>query len=387
MAGMTVVYAHEKAPEAFRSSVFLVGPTPTENGVRSWRTDALRLLEKAGYEGVVFVPEKRPDAEGNTRFQIDYTDQVEWEFAHLHLADVILAWVDRTPENPGITTNYELGEHMDSGKVVFGAPEDSWKTRYPRYWAEKRQVPIAFTLEKTVENALEMLGEGILRTGGERYIPPYIWKTDSFQQWYKNLQQAGNRLDYAEVVWSWRVGPHRKLTFFWILHAKIWIASEKRYKDNEVVLARPDVSVTVLYKRATTLDDCELILVKEFRTPVSNPEGYVYENAGGSSWKESTDPLEGASDEVHEETGISIAPSRFVYHGARQIAPTISAHQAHLFSAELTNEEMAQIDTTTPHGVAEDTERTFALRARVGDIRRQNLVGWPDLGMILHVLA
>lgn len=389
MAGMTIVYAHEKAPEAFESSIFLVGPTPTKNRAHSWRTDALRLLQEAGYEGVVFLPEKRPDKLGNTRFQVDYIDQVEWEFAHLRLADVILAWVPRTLENPGITTNYELGEFMDSGKVVFGAPKDSWKTRYPRYWAEKRQVPTSFTLEETVNNALALLGEGLLRHGGERFVPPYIWKTVSFQQWYGNLKKAGNRLDSAEVVWSWRVGPRRKLTFFWIIHAKVWVESESRYKDNEVVLARPDISVTVLYKRAEKLDDCEVVLIKEFRTPVSNSEGYVYENPGGSSWEERADPLECASEEVHEETGIAIEASRFTYHGARQIAPTVSAHRAHLFSAPVTDEQLRQVDAggDMPHGVAEDTERTYALRAKVGDIRQQNLVGWPDLGMILYVLS
>lgn len=34
-SAMTVVYAREEAPTSWSKSVFLMGPTPTENGVTS----------------------------------------------------------------------------------------------------------------------------------------------------------------------------------------------------------------------------------------------------------------------------------------------------------------------------------------------------------------
>jgi hypothetical protein len=389
MSDLIVVYAREAAPEEYEASIFLEGPTPTKNGAHSWRTEALHMLKAAGYRGVVFVPESRPDESGNTRFHADYANQLEWERQYRYMADVILAWIPRTREDPGITTNYELGEDMDSGKLVFGTPDNSWKTSYPRYWAERLQVPVASTLRDTVINALTLLGKGARRKGGERFVPLFVWRTSHFQQWYTALVRAGNRLDHAKVVWTWRVGPQRKFTFFWILHVKVWIKSERRHKSNEVVLSRPDISTIVLYQRAPVLDDSLVVLVKEFRSPVSNSTGYVWENAGGSSWKEGVDPLERASEESHEETGLEIDPSRFVMHGARQVVPTLSAHKAHLFSVELTDNEVAWLRSQNgvPRGVIADTERTFTFVSTLREIRQVDAVGWADLGKILHVLA
>lgn len=388
MTGLVLVYAGEVVPEEFSASIMLLGPGPY-NGY-SWKTyEIVPLLVAAGFEGVVIIPEPRPDESGVTPwFDTDYDDILEEEYFKFQLADVLLAWVPRTRENPAINTNYQLGKGMDSGKVVFGAPDGAWKTRYLRHWAEKLVVPVASTPEETVAYALHMLGEGALRQGGERFVPPYVWNTRHFQQWYSFLLQADNRLDHAEVVWSWRVGPRRRITFFWILHVRIWIESEGRYKDNEVVLSRPDVSSIVLYQRAANLDDSLIVLVKEFRSPVANETGYVWENAGGSSWKEGVDPLQRASEECGEETGLVVGHERFRYHGVRQIAPTLSAHLAHLFSVELSSEEIARVaaEADVPRGVAEDTERTYATVATLGDIRRSNVVGWGDLGMILEVL-
>lgn len=79
---LTVVYAREEGPATIAESMFLIGPTPRENGAHSWRTDAICLLEERGYDGVVFVPESRPDELGNTRFEVDYLEQVTWEQTH-----------------------------------------------------------------------------------------------------------------------------------------------------------------------------------------------------------------------------------------------------------------------------------------------------------------
>lgn len=389
---LIVVYAGEPAPEGLWSSIFLVGPNPRENGAHSWRTDALLLLEAAEYNGVVFVPESRPDAFGNTYFPAD-TDLVDWERWYRDMADVILAWVPRTPENPGLITNYELGEDMDSGKLVLGAPDGAWKVEYPFYVAEKLEVPVASTLPDTVANALAMIGEGAWREGGQRHVPLFVWRTVHFQQWYAavTLKRGDftNRLDYAKVVWTWRVGPGRSFAFFWNLHVKIWIAAEGRYKWNEVVLSRPDISTIVLYQRAPVLDDSLVVFIQEFRSAAANSLGYVCENPGGSSWKEGVDPFERAAEENREETGLNIAPWRFVSHGARQIVPTLSAHKAHLYSVELTDDEVAwaRLQEGIPRGVLEDTERTFVVVARLGDIRNSDVVGWADWGMMLHVLT
>jgi hypothetical protein len=49
-----VVYAQEEAPNPLVKSIFLVGPTPRNQDVQSWRPAALRALEICGYNGTVF---------------------------------------------------------------------------------------------------------------------------------------------------------------------------------------------------------------------------------------------------------------------------------------------------------------------------------------------
>lgn len=389
---MDVVYMGEQDfPDTFERSILIVGPGPNEDGY-SWKVhEALPALRKAGFDGVVFIMEPRPDDNGVTpRVPLagGYASIAGEERVKAQLSDVHMAWLPDADELPSLNTRFQIGKSLDSGKLVIGSPGGA-KAQYILHDAQKRQVPVTSTIDGMVARALDMLGHGAERTGGERFIPPYVWNTAHFQQWYGNLQKAGHRLDYAEVVWSWRIGPERKITFFWILYPKIWIPSEGRWKSNEVVLARPDISATVLYLPAERLNDCEAVIVKEVRVAASNPEGMVSENAGGSSWNGNVDPLQCASEEVHEETNLVIDPSRFTYYGVRQIAPTISSHMVHLFGAQVTLEELDKVEAEigVAHGVVEDTERSYARRVRVGEIRRESFVGWGDWGMILHVLT
>src|ERR1041385_2115205 len=112
---MTIVYAREEPPARYEMSIFLMGPTPRDTEVRSWRPEALNLLQQLDYRGVVFMPEDRPDQDGRVRFKGDYIDQVEWEERCLNLADVILAYVPRNMDTmPGLTTNVEWGVWQDS---------------------------------------------------------------------------------------------------------------------------------------------------------------------------------------------------------------------------------------------------------------------------------
>ena len=40
-----------------KKSIFLGGPTPREENVASWRTEACKILEEMQFDGVVYVPE------------------------------------------------------------------------------------------------------------------------------------------------------------------------------------------------------------------------------------------------------------------------------------------------------------------------------------------
>jgi len=383
---MQVIYAKEEVPESFAKAVFLAGPTPRSKDVESWRLEAIRLLEEAGYDGVVFSPEDR-----SSEWKGDYTDQVEWEEKCLHLADCILFWIPRELNTmPAFTTNTEWGVWMDSGKVVFGVPNNAAKVNYQKYYAEKLKVPAANTLQDTVANAIAMIGDGALRTAGECEVPIYIWNTPHFQQWYNSQKQAGNRLDGARVEWTFRIGPQRDFVFLWALHVNIYIAREDRNKTNEVVVARPDIATIVMYRKdcALTPGDVDIILIREFRSPVATADGYVWEIPGGSSFE----PIESLrtliATECEEETGLEINPGRIKHHKSRQLATTLSAHKAHLFSVEITEEELEYLRSQQgiAHGVIEDTERTYVEIMKLEDILQGNKIDWSMLGMITSVI-
>jgi 8-oxo-dGTP pyrophosphatase MutT (NUDIX family) len=385
MLGFTVVYALEEPPAIFAKSIFLAGPTPRDPEAPSWRPDAIHALQDAGYDGVVFVPEER----SGTR-RGDYADQAGWEKRCQDMSDCVLFWVPRNMQTmPALSTNVEFGDWMESGRVVFGAPPEAVKNRLLHYHADRLDIPTADTLEGTATLAIEMLGNGAERMAGEREVPLLIWWTPSFQQWYAALKGAGNSLVGARQVWNVRVGPQQKFLLFWALHVNIYIAAEDRYKSNEHVIGRPDISTVMMYRRAEQLDDSTVVLIREFRSHASTSDGYVRELAGGSSFKPDRNPLEVAASEAHQEAGITLEPSRFREHEARQLVATMSVHKAHLFSVEITEEELDWLreQAGVAHGVAEETERTYVEITTLGEIRRNANIDWSMLGMILQVLA
>jgi hypothetical protein len=128
---MQVIYAGEKAPEKFIKSIFLVGPTPRSQHIKSWRPKMLEALSETGYDGVAFVPEARdgwPNCE----------DQIDWEQYNLNMSDLILAWVPRGVEFLGLTTNIEIGMYIDSGKIIYGRPDWASNCNYLDYTYEKK---------------------------------------------------------------------------------------------------------------------------------------------------------------------------------------------------------------------------------------------------------
>jgi hypothetical protein len=386
---ITVVHARERPPDDWDAAVFLAGPTPRSAGVPSWRPEAIELLRRRWTVSgrlVVFVPEARDGA------YADYLHQVDWEEQALHASDVVLFWIPRDLDTlPGFTTNVEWGVWHDSGRVVFGAPPGAPKNRYLLHYAGKCEVPTATTLAETVDTALAEVGSGARRNGGEREVPLLVWRTDSFQRWYAAQRAAGNTLRGARVVWTFRVGPAYRLVHYWALHVRLHVAAEDRVKDNEVVISRPDTVAVALYRRAATLDDTIVVLVREFRSPASTRDGFVHELPGGASpgaGAGTAGPAAQAVAEVEEETGLVIDAGRLRAHGSRQLAATLSAHHAHLFTAEITDAELERLRRAqgVPHGVAADSERTWVEITTYGEVRAGAAVDWATLGMLTQAV-
>ncbi|WP_242884191.1 hypothetical protein [Actinomadura litoris] len=230
--------------------------------------------------------------------------------------------------------------------------------------------------------------DGGTRVGGETEVPPEIWGTASFQRWYRAQRRVGNILEGARLVWTSRAGPGLGAIFFWALHVRVRVVAENRVKDNEIVVSRPDISSVALYRRGPSLDETTVVLVREFRSPASTPDGNVHELPGGST-PHPVSPLEQAADEVAEETGLAVDANRLRAHGSRQVAATVSAHHAHLYSAEITQDELDRLRAMRgrPHGVHGDSERTWIEIATYREIRTARLVDWATLGMLAEALA
>lgn len=325
---------------------------------------------------------------------------------------------------PALTTNVEFGRYVTSDKVVLGAPQDAKSIKYLEQMMVRdlglgeRHTSLRGTLEAAVKRIGQLTGVDparpafdrdalipgpggapylpVLRVGGERCVPLHIWTLGSFQDWYRSQVAAGNRLDDARVLWHFRM-PRARFVFSWVLQVSIWVESEQRHKANEWVFARTDISTVCLYRWPTppsdgleSITDVEVVLIREFRSPARTPDGMVHELAGGSSMKPGQNPLQVASEEVHEETGLIVPATRFRSLGSRQVAGTLSAHHAHLFAAELSASEMAEAkvlaEAQTAHGVVEDTERTYVEVTTFGALLGGSSVDWATVGMVAQAI-
>jgi hypothetical protein len=377
-----VVYARQPFPAVVERTLFLAGPTPRSPEVPSWRTRALELL--ADFDGHVFVPE---DAGGEVRGE--YHDQIAWELAALARADCILFWVPRRLDTmPAFTTNVEFGLFSGSGRAVFGAPPAAEKVRYLVELARRKGVPVVDSLDEAVAEARRQVGTGARRSGGECCVPCPVWSSTAFQAWYGAQRAAGNELVSAEVRWLLRTGPRNDWLFLWALEVDMFIRAENRHKKNEVVLGRPDVSqVILLHSRPDPLDS-EVVLVREFRSAARTPDGFVHETPGGSSFTGEVDPLKIAVEEVAEEVGLQLAPSRFLPIASRQLAATLLSHHAHAFLVELTGPELDRLRASPqePRGAGHSEQTWLEIRS-VRALLADATADWSTLGMIFSCVV
>lgn len=390
----TVIYALEEPPESYEHAIFLAGPTPRKpqplsdlvEPTPSWRPEALKVLETLGYDGVVFVPEPR-----SGDWAENYDDQASWEQRSIKMSDTTVFWVPRNlTDMPALTTNVEFGRKVDHYNLVLGAPPNAEKIRYLEWLgshATRGNFVRHFTLEDTLRAAIA--SPRALRSKGERYVPAQVFKSPAFQAWYQAQLRVGNRLEFAEVLWKFMIHKVNFL-FGYVVGVHVWIEAEQRFKVNEFIFSRTDTFMTVLFSKPAPGDflDTEIVLVKEFRSPVRNSLGFVYEVPGGSSFKPGKDPLEVASSEVFEECGLQIDPSRFYPVGSRQVGATLSTHHAHVFACELTADEIAAARADTEvHGVEADTERTYVEVRTLREILSGDYVDWATIGMIYRAAA
>lgn len=383
-----IVYAMEEMPKKITKSIFLAGPTPRSKNVESWRKEALDILNKKGYDGVVFIPEPR-----NDKWNENYNEQIDWERKFLDASDCIVFWIPRELredfENIALTTNVEFGLYCKSGKVVAGAPKEAEKNRYLIDLAEKEKITWENKLDKVINNAIKLIGKGAERKGNECKVPLFIWNNEVFKNWYEKQISVGNELRNIKVNYVF-IMPKMRLLFLWLCSVEVFIKSENRVKNNEFVMSRTDMSSVVLYYKDKDYNnylDTKIILVKEFRSPVLNSNEFVYELPGGSSYDKKT-PEQVAISEVDEEIGLKIN-KKLKYIGIRQAVSTMSAHRISLYSLELNDDQFDKIKklSKTTHGVKEDTEVTYIEIKTIKEIIESDCVDWNNIGMIMTAIS
>lgn len=383
---MNIIFSDDELPEIITKSIFLAGPSPRNNNTTDWRHEAISILESLGFNGTVFIPSPK------TLFynvldkkDFDYNNQVEWEIQCRQIADIILFWIPRNKDLPGFTTNIEIGEDFLSGKAIYGRPDEAEKCKYLDKKFSLAETPFYNSLDSLLKQSILNLGEGSIRKNGEIYVPLFIWNTPQFKSWYSSLKNVGNRLDKAKVL------NHKKFkngnVFLFSLWVKVWIESEQRYKENEFIISRKDISTIVPYYKDEN-NKIHIILVREFRSSVNNNKGFIYELPGGSSTQDSINPLVNAQQELNEEIGLFIKDiNRFQYIGERQLTSTILTHKAQNFSISLTKEEFETLSSyhkdKTPFGLITDSELTYVEIAELSELKNIPL-DYSMLGIIFE---
>ena len=100
--------------------------------------------------------------------------------------------------------------------------------------------------------------------------------------------------------------------------------------------------------------------------------------------------LECCKREVKEEVGLNISEYRLKYDGLRQLAGTLSAHKAHLYSVCLNTSELEWLKSQKgiPHGADLDNptgERAYTEIWTLRELLKNNLTDWSNVGMILSL--
>lgn len=386
----TLVYAKEEVPKNLTSSIFLAGCTPRENLDLEWRNKAIEILDRLNYEGVVFLPIDR-DRESIPFDFSRYEEQIDWERKCCKLADKIVFWIPREfrPdfEMLGQTTNVEFGLYFNFNKLMIGSPDKAVANSYLKYLCKNEKDIFWYNnLEELLRDTVKSLNP-VFRKGIECKIPEHIYSSSQFQNWYQSMKNNNNELVDFEELYSWYMPKVKKL-FLSVFKPSVYIKEEDRIKSNEFVVARTDIShICAYYRPDNEVLNSEIVLVKEFRIPVRNNKGYVYELPGGSSLKDNSSALETASQELEEEIGIKVEPERFKFIDSRQSASTLCSHKINLYSVRLTKDEIDKIkkdsQNNVTHGIQEATELTYSLVVTYNDILKGKYpVDFTNLGMI-----
>lgn len=377
------VYLGEPFPAAFSASVFLAGASA------QFRHDLLAQLGTSPVEGVIFVPEPR-DGRGGDALS-EGSRHEGWPTEALALSDLlVLHLAQGSAPNPRLLSLW--AEWSRTGRLIVCDPHGEGLGRHGG-----QRLLFAETAADTAALILKFLRPGALRRAGERTVPLSLWRSPSFQSWYRALSRAGHFLEDVEVEWTHRSRGIGRPPFLWAVRPRVRVRGERRQLSGEVVIGRADVSVTVLFHRAPGAPplDTQIVLVREFRAAVRNRSGFAWMLPGGSAaqaGERRSDPRHTAVQEVFEETGLRLASEQLqaVPAGDRQLVASLASYHAQVFRAELSDEQLASLRATAATGKAlgaTPSERCFVSVRRLGELLLDPDFDWSHLGMLMSALS
>jgi len=153
---MKQIYSNQKY-EKNNKSIFLAGPTPREKEIQSWRKEAISYFEELGFDGVLYIPE-----ESNKAYYSEegVVEDMSWDQNALEEASVVMFWIPRNKDMPALTTNVEFGYLINSGKIVYGRPDDSIKNEYLDWLYQRNtQKTPCNNLKELVRESITLLNE------------------------------------------------------------------------------------------------------------------------------------------------------------------------------------------------------------------------------------
>lgn len=304
------------------------------------------------------------EVDGEASEEADREHEMFW----LYRVDVVLVWpVANLRELMSLLER--LGHGRTAGWSVLGVPTTT--TRHGVTFSSADAEPIVAkhhprgrvgsTIGTCARIALELIGAGARRTGGQRHVPLPVWTFEPFQDWLQLQQQARNTLTAGLVEWVHPGGPQHDGRFLVGFRPSFYVASEGRVKEGEAVIIRPSIHMIVAFLRDKhDVFASEVVIVAEFRPASMNTDGFVYEIPGGSG-VDARSSVEHAVRELFEEAGLVVDLDQVHYLHAAQPLGSLTAFSCNICWVELTADHMVQFrDNREPHGVAEDSERTYS---------------------------
>ncbi|MGW2858318.1 hypothetical protein [Streptomyces sp. NPDC001205] len=376
-----VVHAGEPFPTEWNACVLLADA----DAKSLWRQTALDALREAwtGFGRlVVFVP-RQGDGSPMT------TEHDEWVTRAVSCADEIIV---RCPS--GAAGPLQQGLLADSptaavcGRLVVMAPDGEPDPLLSR-WLERHAAPVADGAAEAAAIAIERIGRGRDRKGGERDVPLLAARTTGYFWWSSALRDAGRALVSAEIEWVHNDEDTGHRALWWSMRARIRHADY--HVTSELLLCHPMMTSVVAYRRREKWTDCELVLVPCGNSLSSSP---VREAPKGLALRLPTiltdfsgggDQRERGRRTLHELLGLDdIDTDRLRTLGGRNDSSLVAANR-NVTVLELTEDELASLSSRN-NGATGSAAGTPLVIYRVADLLAEPVCDWATVGAITRAV-